>query len=246
MHPSRMLGGLFRLSPFVQHVPFYFIKLSIHFWRIGICCQFQTMSIRVEEIDGLEYRMVRDTDNLDTVSLQLSFGFFQHVYAFNLEGDVLNPIRCIRVFSHFRLRREFKEGQDISLTGIQKDMHVRIGSPGRWHFVLGNRQNEVHVQVLAVPFDSFLGILAAVSNMVDFLNFHRIVPSNLLALFGGIDDATADLIAFHRFEQSLEVPFPKAIVALALDEFEEHRSHQSLGKNLQQQTRRVIFGGPIQ
>jgi len=232
MHPTRMLGGLFRLGPFVQHVPLYFIKLSIHFWRIGICRQFQAMAIRVEEVYRLEYRMVRETDNPDTVSLQLSFGFFQHVYAFNLEGNVLNPIRCIRVFSHFRLRRQFKKGQDISLTGIQKDMHVRIGSPGRWHFVLGNRQNEVHVQVLAVPFDGFFSIFAAVSNVVDSLNFHRIVPSNLLALFGDIDDAAADLIAFHRFEQSFKVPFSKAIVALAFDEFEEHRSHQSLRKNL--------------
>ena len=49
--------------------------------------------------------------------------------------------------------------------------------------------------------------------------------------------ATVDLVAFHRLEQGTEVSFAEAlaVVALALDELEEHRAKQRLGEYLQQQ-----------
>ena len=45
-----------------------------------------------------------------------------------------------------------------------------------------------------------------------------------LVLFGRVvEDAAADLVFLDRFEQSLEVAFAKAFVALALDKLEEDR-----------------------
>ncbi len=43
-----------------------------------------------------------------------------------------------------------------------------------------------------------------------------------------------DLVALDGFEQRLEIAFAKAVVALTLDELEEHRPHQGGGEYLQQ------------
>ena len=50
----------------------------------------------------------------------------------------------------------------------------------------------------------------------------------------GLHDAAADLVQLHRFEQRLEVALAESLVALALDEFEEHRPELVLGEDLQQ------------
>lgn len=52
---------------------------------------------------------------------------------------------------------------------IQKDVHVGVWGLGRGHFVFGNGQHEFHAKVLFVPLDGFLGVFAAVSDVVDFL-----------------------------------------------------------------------------
>src|SRR5262245_6459163 len=62
----------------------------------------------------------------------------------------------------------------------------------------------------------------------------------------GLDDAALDLIAFERFEQRLEVAFAETLVALALDELEEHGAEQRVGENLQQQPGAAAFGRTIE
>jgi hypothetical protein len=46
--------------------------------------------------------------------------------------------------------------------------------------------------------------------------------------------ATLDLIPLDRFKQRLEIAFAEALIALALDDLEEHRADAVLGENLQQ------------
>jgi len=60
--------------------------------------------------------------------------------------------------------------------------------------------------------------------------------------------ATVDLVAFHRLEQGTEVSFAEAlaVVALALDELEEHRAKQRLGEYLQQQAGLAAFGRAVE
>ncbi len=58
-----------------------------------------------------------------------------------------------------------------------------------------------------------------------------------------------DLVAFHAFEQRLEIALSETVIALALDEFEEHRADLRFGKDLQQQTGladgAISFGGSV-
>src|SRR5690606_34392019 len=48
-------------------------------------------------------------------------------------------------------------------------------------------------------------------------------------------DAALDLVAFDGFEQRCEVPLTEALVALALNDFEEQGSNHGLREDLQQQ-----------
>ena len=47
--------------------------------------------------------------------------------------------------------------------------------------------------------------------------------------------AAADLIGFDAFEQSAEIAFAEAFIALALDDLEEDRADRVLGEDLKQQ-----------
>src|SRR5687767_98516 len=52
----------------------------------------------------------------------------------------------------------------------------------------------------------------------------------------GSDHPAADLVELDRFEQGLEIALAEAFVALALDNLEENRADDVLGKDLQQQS----------
>ena len=54
--------------------------------------------------------------------------------------------------------------------GIKEQVHVGIGFMRGRHMIFGNRQHELHVQVLDIPVDGFLGVLAAVGDVVDALD----------------------------------------------------------------------------
>src|SRR5262249_13753413 len=63
---------------------------------------------------------------------------------------------------------------------------------------------------------------------------------------GGLNDAAPQLIALERFEQRLEVAFAEALVALALDELEEHGTEEGLREDLQEQPLLAALGGSVQ
>jgi hypothetical protein len=104
--------------------------------------------------------------------LQAGLGGQQVVHAADLEGDVLHPLRCVAVASHGRRVGQLEEGQHVALPGVQEHVHVGIGRLGGRHLVFGNGQHEVHVQVLDVPLDGFLGVLAAVGDVVNAFDLH--------------------------------------------------------------------------
>jgi hypothetical protein len=60
-------------------------------------------------------------------------------------------------------------------------------------------------------------------------------------LRSAFQNPTRQLIALDRLEQRLEVAFAEAVVALALDELEEHRPELGFGEDLQQQALVVAF-----
>ena len=62
----------------------------------------------------------------------------------------------------------------------------------------------------------------------------------------GRQHTSTHLVALDGFEQRLEVAFAETIVALALDEFEEHRPHQGFRENLQQQTLVALLRGTVE
>jgi hypothetical protein len=61
-------------------------------------------------------------------------------------------------------------------------------------------------------------------------------------LRGSVQHATADLIQLDGFEQCLEVALTKALVALALDDLEEHGPDDGVREDLQQDA--VLRGEP--
>src|SRR5215470_3477447 len=63
---------------------------------------------------------------------------------------------------------------------------------------------------------------------------------------GRLNDAAAKLIALERFEQRLEVAFAEALVALALDELEEHRTEQRLREDLEEQPLPAAVRGAVE
>ena len=57
--------------------------------------------------------------------------------------------------------------------------------------------------------------------------------SRSLGLRLGSEDATADLVAFDRFEEGAEIAFAKALVTFALNNLEKDRTDHGLGEDLQ-------------
>ena len=55
-----------------------------------------------------------------------------------------------------------------------------------------------------------------------------------------LDDAAALLIQLNGFKQRLEIPFTKAVVAFAVNNFEKDRANGILGEYLQQDPAAVI------
>jgi hypothetical protein len=54
-------------------------------------------------------------------------------------------------------------------------MHVRVGRLGRRRAVLGHGHQEIHVEHLLVEGDGFLGVLAAIGDVMNLLDLHRIL-----------------------------------------------------------------------
>src|SRR5690606_2336799 len=62
------------------------------------------------------------------------------------------------------------------------------------------------------------------------------IPTTVLApdLLVRLDHAAAQLVFLDGLEQGLEIALAKALVALALDDFEEDRADHRVGENLQE------------
>ena len=170
-----MLGCTLGFGPVFQHVPLYRVQLLEHGFFLGIGArQFDTMAVGIKEIDRVEGAMVGHTEHGNTAAFQMRLEFQQLGPVLDLEGDVLHPFGRVRVAAHRRLRGQLEKGQDVTVAGVQEDVHVRIWRLGRGHEVLGDGQYKVHVQVVAVPEHRFPGVLAAVRNMVDAVDFHGV------------------------------------------------------------------------
>src|SRR5215467_8150135 len=74
------------------------------------------------------------------------------------------------------------------------------------------------------------------------------IRTRLNQCFGlsSLNHAAFDLIALERLEQRLEVALAKPLVALALDELEEHRTEQGVGEDLQQQARSAAVARTVE
>ena len=109
----------------------------------------------------------------------------QRVAILDLEGDVLDPFRRVRVAPHLGPGRQFEERQHVAVPGIQEQVHVGVGFVGRGHLVLGDGQDEVHVEVLHVPLDRLFCVLAAIGDVVDLVDLERRGRSCRLLRFQG-------------------------------------------------------------
>lgn len=171
VHPSCVLGRLFGCSPFVEHVPLSLVELLIHLRGGRVHCEFQSMTARIKEVNRLEDRVVGRAQDLDAVGFEPSLGlqhFFQGLY---FQRQVLSPYGRVDIPPHGGLGWQLKKRQNIAAPCIEENMHVRIGFLGGGHFVLSNCKNEVHVEVLLIPLNRLLGVLAAIGYVVDLLDF---------------------------------------------------------------------------
>ena len=124
----------------------------------------------------LEDGVVGRADHVDARIEQALSGVFERLHAVDLERDVLHPGRGVFVATHGRRIGQLEEGQHIAAAGIQEDVHVGIGRLGGGHFVFGNRQHEFHAEVFLIPLHGFLGVLATVGDVVNFLSEHGASP----------------------------------------------------------------------
>ena len=120
-------------------------------------------------------------------------------------------------------------------------MHVRVGFFGGRDLVLGDGEHEAHLQDALVERDGLLGVPAPVGDVVDALELDGHGGSLLCALG---EHAPVELVALDGLEESLEVAFAEALVALALDDLEEERFDHGLGEDLEQQLRLSISTVP--
>jgi hypothetical protein len=164
--------ALLSLRPFFQHLPLDVVQLLHHFRRAGVAGQLQAMAVRVEEVDRLEDGVVDRADDIDAAGTRRSLAASSSSML-PLPGQVLHPGRGVAVTVHRRLRRQFEEGQHVAVAGVEEHVHVRVRRLGGWHFVFGDGQDEVHVQVFHVPLDGFFRVFAAVGDVVNLLDFHR-------------------------------------------------------------------------
>ena len=196
------------------------------------------MTIRIEKVKGLEDAMIGWADDIDALGLDLFFCRQQRVVILDFKREVLHPLRCIAIPIHRLPRWQLKKGQYIAHTSIQEDMHVRIRFLGRGHAIFGERDLELHAQDTLVEVYGLPGIVAAISNMMNAFDIHR----NLLCSISCADDTSGNLVPLDGFEQSFEIALAEAFIFLALNEFEKHRADKVGRKNLQQQSRIIVFG----
>ena len=126
VHPGGVFGCALGPGPFVEHVPFAGVELLVHLGGAGVEGQLQAVTVRVEEVDALEDRMVGRTNHSYAFGFQPLLGGDQRLDRINLHRQMLHPGRRVAVTIHRRLRWQFEERQDVTPTSVQKDMHVRI------------------------------------------------------------------------------------------------------------------------
>ena len=132
--------------PFFQHLPFDRVEPGQHCLFLGIRArQFDAVAIGVEEVDRVKDRMIGHAQDLDAPGFEMFLEVNQFRPVLDLEGDVLDPGRRVRVAAHFRFRRQLEEGEHVAHPGIEEDMHVGVGLMGRGHVVLGDGEVEMVV-----------------------------------------------------------------------------------------------------
>ena len=63
----------------------------------------------------------------------------------------------VRVAAHPAAGRQLKEGEDVALTGVEEDVHARVGFLGRGTSFSAMARMK-RMSVLLVPLDGFLGV----------------------------------------------------------------------------------------
>ena len=106
-------------------------------------------------------------EHVDAMRFEMRLGRDQRVEVGDFKRDMLDPFWSIGVARHFGLVGQFEEGDDIAPAAIEKDMHVGIIGASRRHMILGEGVGVAHAEHLAVPVDGRLGVLAAISGVVD-------------------------------------------------------------------------------
>ena len=179
-----MLGRFLGHGPFVEHVPLDVVQLLHHLGRAGVYRQLQAVAAWIAKVDRLEDGVLGGANHLNAVSFHARLSFHHLFHGAHFHRQVLGPSRGVAVAVHWQLGGQLKERQDVAGACIQKDVHVRVGFFGRWHFVFGNGEDKVHVQVFAIPLDGFFCVDAAVSDVVKFLDLHEGVSSLMRGVSG--------------------------------------------------------------
>ena len=75
----------------------------MHLWRAAVIGEFKSMTIRVKEINALEYRVIGRANNVDARGLELRFGCEQSLERIHFHSQMLHPGWCIAIAIHLRL-----------------------------------------------------------------------------------------------------------------------------------------------
>ncbi|MPN05729.1 hypothetical protein SDC9_152982 [bioreactor metagenome] len=130
------------------------------------------MPVGVEEVDGLEQCMIGGTDHLDASSFKAGLSCKKRIHGLDFQRQVLGPRRGVAVTPHRWAGRQLKEGEHVTIAGVEENMHVGIRLARGRNGILGNGQHEFHAQVLLVPARGLQRVLAAVGDVVNFIDQH--------------------------------------------------------------------------
>src|SRR5215471_9465342 len=90
---------------------------------LGAQCHLQPDAVRIEEIDRLAESMILRTEHIDASLLQPPLAFEKRVHCRYFEGDMVDPVGCVRVsFGRWR-GRQVEERDVAAVMAFEEDVN---------------------------------------------------------------------------------------------------------------------------
>ena len=118
--------------------------------------------------------MVDWTEHVDVVRQQILVRQVEYLDGFDLEGQVLGPVRVRRLLDG-RLVDQVEEGNPAAVGHLEEQMAMRRMFLSRWHSVLRDHMGKLQAQDVAIEVHGLLGVSTPIRNMIKLLHIHTFI-----------------------------------------------------------------------